>query len=412
MAVASTLRIAWRNLGRNRRRTALALGATAIAELVLVFYQGLFAGYFDQMLRTMTGPVVGHVQVHAPKWRDDHATDRLLGSLAARLDAIRAAPGVTSVTPRLWAPTLIARSDEGEVATIVGVDAEAERKTGLLELTELSRSPGAGEVLLGVGLARALVAKPGDQLALVGQAADGSVASGLVTVAAVVETGVETVDRYGVIMPFADASELLVVSDAAHELVVTGGDPLAAPELAARLATLPALAGEEVLSWRELAPEFAALIDFLWAYELVVMALVFVAAATSAANTMVMSTFERTHELGMLLALGARPRRIVGLVVAESVVLGLLGLVVGAAVGAALVTWWGSSGLDLSKLAPGGGGAEVSYMGMKISMVMYPRLDPAGLWRGAVAVFITSLVAALWPALRAARLEPADAVRT
>jgi ABC-type lipoprotein release transport system permease subunit len=411
MAFGSTLRIAWRNLGRNRRRTALALGAIAIAELVLVFYQGLFGGYFETMLRTMTGPVVGHVQVHAPKWRDDHAPDRVIDRLAERLAALRATPGVTSANARVWAPTLIAKADEGEVATIVGVDLAAERQSGLLELTDLSALPGKDQVLLGRGLARALDAKVGDQLALVGQAADGSVAAGLVTVAAVVDTGVETVDRYGVIMGFADAAELLAIGDAAHELVVTGADPLAAPELAARLAKLPALAGLEVLSWRELAPEFGALIDFLWAYELVIMALVFVAAAASAANTMVMSTFERTHELGMLLALGARPRRIVGLVLTEGVVLGLLGLVVGASAGTALVVWTGNTGIDISKLAPGGGGAEISYMGMKITMLMYPRFDPQGLWRSAVAVFVISLLASLWPAVRAARLEPAEAAR-
>ncbi|MDP1824078.1 MAG: FtsX-like permease family protein [Archangium sp.] len=411
MSLSSTAQIAWRNLGRNRRRTALALGAIAVAELVLVFYESLFAGYGDQLVKSVTGPLVGHAQVHAPKWREDRAMDRFLPGVEGKLAAIRAVPGVEQAAARVYAPTLVARSVDGQAALVVGVDFATERQRGILDGIPLPPLPEKGGVLVGRLLADGLGAKAGDELALVGQASDGSVASGLFTVVAVVDTTVDLVNRVGLLMSLDDARELLVLPDAAHELVVFGSDPQAAGALSERLAALEPLAGAEVLGWRALAPEFASLIDLMWAYEAFILVLVFIAAAAGSANTMMMATFERTREFGMLLALGAKPRRIVSLVVTEGVLLGLLGLAAGALVGVSLVLITSRTGIDLSKLTSGTA-ESISFIGMKSSMTMFPRLVLGGLWRSLAAVLITSLLAALWPAVRAARLQPMEALRS
>lgn len=411
MSLASTAQIAWRNLGRNRRRTALALGAIAVAELVLVFYESLFAGYGDQLVKSVTGPLVGHAQVHAPKWREDRAMDRFLPGVEQKLAAIRAVPGVEQAAARVYAPTLVARSVDGQAAMVMGVDFATEQRRGLLDGIPLPPLPTKGGVLVGRLLADGLGAKEDDELALVGQASDGSVASGLFTVVAVVDTEVDLVNRVGLLMSLEDARELLVLPDAAHELVVFGSDPQAASVLSERLAALDPLAGTEVLGWRALAPEFASLIDLMWAYEAFILVLVFIAAAAGAANTMMMATFERTREFGMLLALGAKPRRIVSLVVTEGVMLGMLGLAAGALVGVGLVLITSRTGIDLSKITSGTA-ESISFIGLKSSMTMFPRLVLGGLWRSLLAVLVTSLLAALWPAVRAARLQPMEALRS
>lgn len=411
MALPSTLRIAWRNLGRNRRRTALTFTAIAVAELALVFYEGLMAGYADTLVKTITGPLVGHVQVHAPKWREDRSLDRYLLESARRLEALRALPGVTQASARIYAPVLAARGEEGQAAVVLGVDFAAETHRGLLEGAAVAKVPGPGEVALGAITADALGARVGDELALVGQASDGSVASGLFKVVAVVNTQVDLVNRLGMLMRLEDARELLALADAAHELVVVGEDPEGAPALAERIAALPQFSSDEVLPWRKLAPELSGFIDLLWAYELFILLLVFVAAAAGAANTMMMSTFERTRELGMLLGLGAKPARVVGLVVVEGVLLGLIGLAIGAGLGVALVLTTSRTGIDLAYLT-GDPGKSISFMGIESSMKMFPRLHPGGLWRSLIAVMATSLLAALWPAVHAARLQPVEAMRT
>lgn len=407
----STLRMAWRNLGRNRRRTALAFSAIAVAELVLVFYEGLLAGYADTLVQSVTGPLVGHVQVHAPKWREDRAMDRFLPEAEQQLEAIRKVPGVAQATARIYAPTLVARGEDGQAAVVVGIDFAAELKRGMLDGLALPKSPGAQEVMLGAIAARALGAKEGDRLALVGQASDGSVASELVTVVAIVDTTVDLVNRLGVLMRLEDARELFALPGAAHELVIIGDDPQEAVPLAARIVALDALKGEEVLPWKKLAPEFAALMEFMWAYEFFILLLVFIASAAGAANTMMMATFERTRELGMLLGLGMKPRRVVSLVITEGLLLGLIGLLVGGLFGVVLVQYLSHAGLDLSALS-GDRNKSIAFIGMKNSMVIFTRLSVGGLWRSAVGVLVTSLLAALWPAVRAARLEPVEAMRS
>jgi ABC-type antimicrobial peptide transport system permease subunit len=141
-----------------------------------------------------------------------------------------------------------------------------------------------------------------------------------------------------------------------------------------------------------------------------VLVLVFIAAAAGVANTMLMATFERTREFGMLLALGTRPARIVSLVLTESMALGMMGAILGSAVGIALVLVTHRTGIDYATLA-GGGPSELSFAGLRWSLRFYPTLDVADVVRAIAAVCITSLLASVWPAYRASRLQPVRALR-
>ncbi|HOJ22371.1 MAG TPA: ABC transporter permease, partial [Armatimonadota bacterium] len=105
---SSTLRLAWRNLGRNRKRTGLALAAIGLGQFALLAMSGITRGYTDAMLETVTGPMVGHVQIHAPGWRDEQSLELSVTALDARLDALREEPGVARASARIYAPALVA----------------------------------------------------------------------------------------------------------------------------------------------------------------------------------------------------------------------------------------------------------------------------------------------------------------
>jgi ABC-type lipoprotein release transport system permease subunit len=176
------------------------------------------------------------------------------------------------------------------------------------------------------------------------------------------------------------------------------------------LASLPALAGAEALDWQTIAPEMLGFVEIIDVAGIFALALVFVAATAGVANTMLMATFERTRELGMLLALGAAPGRIVRMILAESIALGLTGAALGGALGALVVAVTHETGLDFAALT-GGGPSEISFAGLLWSLRFYPSLALADVVRTILAVLLTSFVASIWPALRAARLEPARALR-
>jgi ABC-type lipoprotein release transport system permease subunit len=405
----TTARMAWRNLWRNPRRTSLALAAIGLSLALVLVYDGALRAYADWMRETITGPLLGHVQVHAPGWRKDRAMDRTLRGTEEALAAVRAAPGVASASARVYAPALAALGEEGFAVLVLALDPAAEaRPTGLLAGT--FERPAGKRVLMGKALAEVMGVGAGDVVALVGQGADGSLANDLFTVAGLVSTSVDLVNRQAVLMELPVARELFAMPDEAHEIVVHGTDPGASRALAATLRAVPALAGAEVLDWESLAPEMLALVEFVEVAWVLVLALVFVAAAAGIANTMLMSTFERTRELGMLLALGARPRRIVVLVVSEALVLGLVGVLLGVAIGGGLVAVGHHTGWDYQALT-GRGPSELSFAGLRWSLVLYPRLALADVLRGAGAVLVTALLAAAWPASRAARLEPSKALR-
>jgi ABC-type lipoprotein release transport system permease subunit len=409
MTRSSTLRIAWRSLGRNRRRTALALAAIGLSQALVLCYGGLLRGYADWMVETITGPMLGHAQAHAPGWRRDRAMDRTLAGADRAVQALRRDPEIAEASARLYAPALAALGQDGHAVVVIGLEPAAEaRPSGLLAGAQ--QVPVGRRVLLGRPLAEQLGVEAGDTLALMGQGADGSLANDLVTVAGLVSTPVDLVNRMGVLMNLRQAQELFAMPGAAHEIVIHVRHPGDAAGVAERAARLPELAGAEVLDWETLAPELVSLVQLVGAAWAFILVLVFLAAAAGVANTMLMATFERVHELGMLLALGATPARIVRLIVAESLVLGVGGALLGSALGAALVALAYRTGIDFSKLAANSP-SQLSFAGMNVPMRCYPSLDATQVVQGILAVVVTSLLASIWPAVRAARLQPAQAMR-
>ncbi len=414
----TTLHIAWRNLGRNRRRTLLALGAIALGQLTLVFVNCLMAGTYNQMLETITGPLIGHVQIHHPEWRQEQALDLYLDDVSELVSRLRALPEVEAVLPRIYAPVLAAsgeKSDkpaDAEPAVVVGVDTGAERAVnGILHALPPADVPGDRVVVVGKVLANRLGVAVGQQLAVIGQDIDGFPAVNLYRIRAVIESTVDIVESRGIVMDLGAARELLAMPDQAHEIVVRGADYRQAAALAPRISALDGLARTEVLPWRQLVPELARITDLKAWVDLIFVGIVFVAAAAGIANTAMMSTFERTHEFGMLLALGTAPRRIVRMVLYESVMLGLIGVAVGSVLGTAAVLITSETGINyaaLSETRP----EDVAFGGVSISFMVYPDFELRHVLFGVLAVTATSVIAATWPALLAARLEPVEAMRS
>lgn len=407
----STLQLAWRNMGRNRKRTALALTAIAVGQFALLFTDGLMHGFGDAMFEAVTGPMLGHVQIHAEKWRDERAMDLAVEDLERTLADIRRDPGVERVSPRIFAPALAAVEEDADMVVVVGIDTAAESsRTGMLAGVPPEKLPADHRVLVGAALAKVMGIDAGAEIAIIGQGADGSIANDLYTVVGILPSLVEVVNRSGIVMSLSDAQELFVMPDQAHEIAVHGKPPVDAAALAQGLGERPSLAGTEVVPWEEVVPTLAMAIKMMDFTGLFVLFLVFIAAAAGIANTLMMSTFERMHEFGMLLALGCRPRRIVRMIFVEAALLGLLGIAVGTALGMAAV-FATSGGIDFMAMG-GEAAADMAFEGMTMPGLIFPRLEVMDVAIGVIAIVLTSLGAAIWPAMFAARLEPMEAMRS
>ena len=404
------MRLAWRNIWRQKRRTFITTAAMAAGLAFCLAMVCLVDGSYVQMFDDVVTQTVGHAQVHHPEYPKKRAVYETIPDAEGLLLQLEALPQVTGATARVYGHALVGTERKVVGAMLLGIDPAREASmTQLDRWVEQGRylDPDTrGELLLGYELAEKLDAAPGDELMAVTQAADGSTGNELYTVAGVVNTGDVMKDRSGAWMLTADLQELLVLPGQVHEISLLSEGRDAVPDML-EAATGPAESrGLLLRSWAELNPQMAQMLELADATMFIMLFIVFGVAALGILNTMLMSVFERTKELGVIKALGLRPIQLVRLVFWESAWLAgvavLIGLPLGLAMDAGLVL----HGLDLS-----GSMGEMSYMGARWDPVMYGvfRLEPIIV--AVVGLFIVSLLASVWPALRAARLKPVQAMR-
>jgi ABC-type lipoprotein release transport system permease subunit len=401
----ASIRLAWRNLWRNRKRTAITLAAISLNTAILIASSALMDGMLVNMVRNTTDLVVGEVQVHAPGYLADRSLYRALDDPDAILRAARS-QGIDAA-PRVYGYGLIAHGTKSAGARFCGVDPARERATfALAEHVErggwLPERPGRG-VVLGKKLAKSLNATVGSEVVAVVQAADGSLGNEIFTVTGILKTVGETVDRNAAMLHEADFRALFVLPARVHEVALNsrGAVPLD------RVASIAAAAagGDEVKTWRELMAQLADMVNLTDVSMWIFGGIFFVAAGLGVMNTMLMATYERIHEFGVLKAIGATPLRIVRDVLAEALVLSAVATAIGTAAGLAGALYLQAVGIDTSAFA-----GETSFAGVAFDPVWHARVG-AGSVVGPVGVmWAICVLSALYPAVIAARLDPVRAI--
>jgi ABC-type lipoprotein release transport system permease subunit len=328
--------------------------------------------------------------------------------LVARVAAVE---GTRAVAPRAFGFALVGTEEKSVGAMLVGVDPVAERALGPIDRRVVQGrflGEAAGEVTVGSGLAEDLDLKLGDTVVAVTQAADGSLGNALYTVVGVHKTGDAQLDRMGLYLRLPDLQDLLGLPDQVHGLTILTDDPDDVDAYTARLREAVGSDVVQVQTWREASPQAAQLMAMSDVGGLILVAIVFGAAAFGVLNTMTMSVFERTRELGVLLAIGLRPYQMVAMIVLESVGLAAVAAAIGLALGGSLDLYLVRHGLDFTDAI---GGKELSVAGVLLDPVIHGAVEPRSLVVIVGAVFVVAIGASLWPAFRAARLQPVDAMR-
>ena len=413
----SLLRLAWRNLWYNPTRTLIAMAAIGLGYAMLLFVACLMAGLRHQMIESGTDLGLSDIEVHAPGYYPDRPIQQTLGGqhgtdVSKLLAAIAANPQVQAASPRVYAYGLASATDQSAGVQLLGVLPDQERKITVLQSRMVkgsylsSRMPKG--VVMGDQLAATIGATVGSKIVLLTPAADGSLGNDLYTVAGLFHTGLAAMDQGLVVMPLASLQELLRLPPGRiHEIGIKLHDVAAAKTTAAALeAQLSKLIPVRVTPWQELAPELADYVQFNRRVTFVLFFIFFVLAALGIVNTMLMAIIERTRELGMLMAVGMRPAQMVGLIVTEAASLAAASLVLGAALGAPLLWYLQAHGLNL-----GGQGRAISLAGVVVAPLWYGRQDFTVYLQAAVGLAVTAVASALYPALRAARFRPAEALR-
>jgi len=399
-------KLALRNLLRRKRRTTLTLltmfGSFTLAAVSIGWSDGTYSYIIDSFTRSR----YGHIQIHRRGYLDRPSLYALLKGYRTLGRELGKVEGVEAWTPRIFASALLSKGPRTEAVSLIGIDPERERMTTSFA-REVVRgrflsSSTAGEILLGEGLAELLGTGLGDSLVVVSQAADGSIANDVYQVVGIVKTGDPREDLSAAYLPLGTADELLALGGRVHEVALVVGRISQVGKVVQRLQSLLEDTDLEVSPWQQFARSFYRAMKAdkqgMWISLVVIMIIM----AVGVLNTVLMSVLERTREYGLLKALGTRGSQIFQLVLVEVFFLALVGVVLGSGAALAVNTVLSHRGIALPEPFTYGG-VEFTHLFTEVNLRSF--LIPA-----ATLVFC-ALGVALAPALRAARIEPAEALR-
>ena len=403
------LRLAWRNIWRHRRRTIIIVLAMSMTLAMMMWYDGLMAGFTDAIYGNAVKVLGGNIQVHASGYRAQADSTPLLplSDPQAVIKAAEANPVVLAATQRINTGGLVTNREGTFAVGITGVQPENELKANIIgQYVKAGRnltSADADNILIGKGLADAMSVQVGDRITLVGQAQHQQMRQRTMTVVGIFDLGMADIEKQTVYISLGEAQNLYNLNGQSTEVAVFL-DKLGpeASVIAAMKASLPG--GHEIESFEANYPDLAVAINTKGGVMNIFSVIIIAIAGVGILNLLLMAIYERTREIGMLGAIGLRPAQISLLFVLEGIMIGLVGVAVGIVLGLAINGLLMKVGLDFSSLS-----TVASYMAL-IKGKVYPTWGTEKLVMRASLVAIISALAALIPAIEAGRREPAEAL--
>ena len=408
------MKLGWRNLWRNRRRSIIELASIGGSVFLCVAWNNLAVGTYAKMIEDGVKMGSGHIGIYHRDYLELRKTEQTVPA-DDLIPSIEAEPDVAAVFPRLQVPGLVRSSRENRAGGIMGLDFERERDTnpllaekriveGGLPMDNLERG-----ALVGADMARELSIGVGNKFVVMMQGADGEIVSALLRVSGIVKTNMRMIDAGTVIMDRHRLGEIIGTPGAAHEIGIMLTDHA---RIRSALPGLEAIADRygdaKAFQWRDAMPELASAVEMDYAGLKVMVAFLYIIVGIGTINTLLMSVMERTREFGVLRAMGLNSAGIRKMVLSEAVVLATAGVIVGLALSIAAGLYTSTHGIDFSGIM---GEGEQEFGGTLFEPIMYSIWDVRGMILLAVGMVVVALLASLYPAHRAMKVRPADAMR-
>ncbi|MBA3016427.1 MAG: ABC transporter permease [Proteobacteria bacterium] len=401
-ALTITILLAFRNLTRNRRRSALTIAAIAFALACLLVFGALKKGLHQTMVATTTNTDIGVIQIHGQGYAPTLVNLTPLPNPDEVTQTLRTLK-INSFARRLKANGLILAGAKSAAVVIHGVIPEEERTVTVVHERMVMGSPPAGplEAMVGQALATSFGLGINDQLTIMTQDVFGTPKSRTLTITGIYQTGVAAFDQGHIFLPLTSLQSLLDAAEMISEIAIA----LPAEPLSALVSRLRQQLDSryQVSSWEDIAPDVTQLIALNDSTMQILIAIVFLIVAMGIVNTMTTVTFERFREFGTIAALGATPSGIIALVTAEALALGVIASFTGTIIGLALCLYLANHGIDLTTLTSNNQYFSNNHV-LKAALDWHTVASTNGF------TLTTSLVAGLYPAWLAARQNPAQAL--
>lgn len=404
------LRIAWRNLWRNRTRTLITATAIALAYALYLMANGIQDWTFAEMRDAAAKAAGGHVLVQAPGYLDTQLNDQLLTNGDELLAQIRAIDGVEHASPRILISGLLSTSASSNAVQLNGIEPSSQKHVRdmteyLIEGTWFDGST-SDPLVLGKPLAKELDVVLGDRVILAASNSDDEMTRALFHVSGILSTGNPLADRALAFTDIAAARKALGAGNKFTQIGIIS--ETRRDVLAERVRERVGSEQVEVLPWDIAMPDLVGFIEMKKGGGAFFGVLLFLVVLFSIMNTFLMIVMERVREFGLLGALGLTPRKCAGTLLIETALMACVAMAIGLALAFGTHSLIATYGIDFGALY----GDSLNVQGVSLAdTTIYSRIDPARWGQASIAVFFMVLLAAVYPAFKAARLRPTEAMR-
>jgi len=402
------LRLAWRNIWRHRRRTLIIVLAMGLGLAMMMFYDGLMSGFDQAIYGNAIKVLGGNIQIHAGGYSSEAGQDPLtpLSDDQGVVTAALAQPQVLAATRRINTGGLVSSREGAFAVSIVGIEPEKELAVNLAAQNVIAGRYLTAEdgdvIFVGKGLADAMGVTVGDRITLVGRSTHEQTRNRTMTVTGIYDLGMPDVEKGTIYISLGEAQSLYDLNGQSTEVAVVLKQ--LGQEASVIRALQPVLPGYDVESWRTNFPELVAAMETKNGVMDIFSIIILGIAGIGILNLLLMAVYERTREIGLLGALGLKPRQISLLFILEGTLIGLVGVAAGIVLGLLFNGLFRQVGLDYTAFS-----GVTDFMAL-ISERIYPSWGVEKLPGRALTVAIISALAAFIPAREAARHEPAEAL--
>ena len=401
------LKIAFRNIFRQKRRTILTALAMIVGFTLLSITIGLSDGAYGGIIEMFTRNRTGHIQVHRAGYLDKPSLYETIDGYAAIGETIQGTAGVEAWTPRVYAAGLGSVGEKSTAVQVIGIDVARETQATRFDKKVIEGSvlaeTASHEAVIGKGLAKIISGTVGSEIVIFSQGADGSIANDVYKIVGIAESGDDATDRVACYLHIEDAQELFVLDGRIHEIVVIVSNINHVSKITDALEARLNNSTLEVSPWQVVAKSFYRAMKTDQQGDAISRWVIMFIVAIGVLNTVLMSVLERTREYGVLKAIGTKPTQIFWLVVCEVIIVTIGSICVGVPLGVLANYLLSISGITYPE--------AITYGGMKFT-TLYAEVNVRCLIIPAITVMVSATIVSLFPAIKAARIVPAKAMRT
>ena len=401
--------LAWRNIWRNPVRSLVVIFAIALGIWADLFMTAFATGMVEHYVETTISRVVSHIQVHRPDYQKDRDVRFVVEDLPAVSTLLAKHPAVAAFSPRTLANGMISSTKGSRGVQIKGVVPSREAAVSKLQEQiiegEYFEKNKKNQILLGKALAEKLQVKLRSKIVLTFQDLEGNITTAAFRIAGIFASGNTPYEEMNVFVPQDELSALLATGGSAtsvHEIAVICRSTTDMPVV--QRALQQAFPGLLVENYREIAPDLQLYESQIEYVSLIYLVIILLALVFGIINTMLMAVLERFRELGMLMAIGMNKARVFGMIMLETLLISLIGAPLGLLLGRLTIHYFSIHPLDLSRFAK-----SLNEYGMGTEV--YFHTDTATYWQAALLLLVTALLASVYPALKATRMKPVEAIR-